>query len=313
MNTTKLRATNLVRELRDLIQEIHDSGDCGSMLSDVLEMVNELCSKAYQLNLAEMGDEQLASAGLMRKCVTDEMISRAMSVVIGSSGDYGTHNDYLSKDTAREVLEAALSADEITDRDTAKLRAKYHELVEKYDKLAEKYHKLVEQVPAVAVPESVTNAQIHGSKYPEWQCFHCGELFNTVGGATQHFGADPTKKPGCMLKVEIGKERGLLWEYRELETKYDLLRAQVAEAINILAMCGNQTPVDQLGKKLAAALKASAPSNSQQSILPDAATPEMEAAAERYWNERWCTGLTDDPRTWAGVYAAMVAAYRKGE
>lgn len=87
----------------------------------------------------------------------------------------------------------------------------------------------IEQVPEVTVAESVTNAQIHGSKYPEWQCFHCGELFNTVGGATQHFGADPTRKPGCMLKVEIGKERGLLWEYRELETKYDLLRAQVAE------------------------------------------------------------------------------------
>lgn len=43
------------------------------------------------------------------------------------------------------------------------------------------------------------------------------------------------------------------------------LRLEVAEAINILAMCGDQTPVDQLGKKLAAALNASAPSHSQQS------------------------------------------------
>lgn len=43
------------------------------------------------------------------------------------------------------------------------------------------------------------------------------------------------------------------------------LRLEVAEAINILAMCGDQTPADQLGKKLAAALNASAPSHSQQS------------------------------------------------
>jgi hypothetical protein len=43
------------------------------------------------------------------------------------------------------------------------------------------------------------------------------------------------------------------------------LRLEVAEAINILAMCGDQTPVDQLGKKLAAALNASARSHSQLS------------------------------------------------
>lgn len=44
--------------------------------------------------------------------ITDEMISSAMSVVIGYSGEYGTYNEYLSKKTAREVLEAALSASE---------------------------------------------------------------------------------------------------------------------------------------------------------------------------------------------------------
>lgn len=42
--------------------------------------------------------------------------------------------------------------------------------------------------------------------------------------------------------------------------------------------------------------------------MPDVATPEMEAAAEKYWNERRLKGLSDDPRTWAGVYATMRAA-----
>lgn len=32
----------------------------------------------------------------------------------------------------------------------------------------------------------------------------------------------------------------------------------------------------------------------------------MERAAERYWNERRFKGLSSDPRTWSGVYAAMV-------
>src|SRR5690625_4619739 len=41
--------------------------------------------------------------------------------------------------------------------------------------------------------------------------------------------------------------------------------------------------------------------------VPEEATPEMEQAAERYWNERRFKGLTNDPRTWAGVYRAMVA------
>lgn len=86
-----------VKELRDRIQEIHDSGDCGYMLSDVLEMADKICSKASDKSQVR---------------ITDEMISSAMSVVIGYSGEYGTYNEYLSKETAREVLEAALSASE---------------------------------------------------------------------------------------------------------------------------------------------------------------------------------------------------------
>ena len=49
-----------------------------------------------------------------------------------------------------------------------------------------------------------------------WRCFHCGEKFTTPGGAADHFGA-PDKIPGCLLKVEIGNERGWLMEIRKLE------------------------------------------------------------------------------------------------
>lgn len=42
-------------------------------------------------------------------------------------------------------------------------------------------------------------------------------------------------------------------------------------------------------------------------VLPEEATPEMEAAAERYWQARRFSWFSDDPRTWAGVYKAMTA------
>lgn len=43
-------------------------------------------------------------------------------------------------------------------------------------------------------------------------------------------------------------------------------------------------------------------------LMPEEATPEMEQAAERYWYERRFKALSDDPRTWKGVYAAMRSA-----
>lgn len=44
---------------------------------------------------------------------------------------------------------------------------------------------------------------------------------------------------------------------------------------------------------------------SNYKLMPEKATPEMEQAAEKYWNDRQFKGLSDDPRTWAGVYQAM--------
>lgn len=50
-----------------------------------------------------------------------------------------------------------------------------------------------------------------------WKCFHCGETFTDRGSAADHFGADPTNKPGCLIKVELGGERGLLMALRQAE------------------------------------------------------------------------------------------------
>lgn len=52
-----------------------------------------------------------------------------------------------------------------------------------------------------------------------WTCFHCGETFTTVGAARIHFGADQSAQPGCMEKVAVGAERGLLMALRKAEER----------------------------------------------------------------------------------------------
>lgn len=51
-----------------------------------------------------------------------------------------------------------------------------------------------------------------------WTCFHCGETFTTVGSARAHFGETPLAQPGCMERVRLGAERGLLMALRETES-----------------------------------------------------------------------------------------------
>lgn len=51
-----------------------------------------------------------------------------------------------------------------------------------------------------------------------WTCFHCGDLFRTVGAARDHFGHDPLAEPGCRIKV--GEELGLLIALRKVEKDY---------------------------------------------------------------------------------------------
>lgn len=50
-----------------------------------------------------------------------------------------------------------------------------------------------------------------------WTCFHCGETFTTPGAARDHFGADQSAIPGCLIKVRLGAERGLLMALRKSE------------------------------------------------------------------------------------------------
>lgn len=72
-----------------------------------------------------------------------------------------------------------------------------------------------------------------GSTYPMpkdgWVCFHCGERFTTPGSAKDHFGATPNVKPGCLIKIQLGDERGLLMELRKVEQENARLRAELAE------------------------------------------------------------------------------------
>jgi len=50
-----------------------------------------------------------------------------------------------------------------------------------------------------------------------WTCFHCGETFTTEGSARDHFGPHPYSEPGCVIKVSLGAERGLLAALRRAE------------------------------------------------------------------------------------------------
>lgn len=51
-----------------------------------------------------------------------------------------------------------------------------------------------------------------------WTCFHCGETFTTIGSAGDHFGAKHDAKPGCMIRVQLGDERGLQMALRKAES-----------------------------------------------------------------------------------------------
>ena len=91
-----------------------------------------------------------------------------------------------------------------------------------------------------------------------WACFHCGETFTTPGTAEDHFGAMPEARAGCLLKVALGEERGLLMELRRVEQDRDEALARAAA----LRVGGDEHDA-------AARLQAS-----RQKISPKATTPE---------------------------------------
>lgn len=71
---------------------------------------------------------------------------------------------------------------------------------------------MTDQTTAPAGDVSSYDKPAHG-----WTCFHCGETFTTVGSARDHFGAAPDAQPGCMVRVSLGAERGLLTALRKAE------------------------------------------------------------------------------------------------
>lgn len=62
-----------------------------------------------------------------------------------------------------------------------------------------------------------------------WRCFHCDETFTTPGAAQDHFGNYLNSTPGCIIKVQVGDERGWLMELRKLQEENAHLRQQMDE------------------------------------------------------------------------------------
>lgn len=67
-----------------------------------------------------------------------------------------------------------------------------------------------------------------------WTCFHCGETFTTPGSARDHFGARPDAAPGCLVRVSVGGERGLLMALRKAEDELAQLYRERAEDDTLL-------------------------------------------------------------------------------
>lgn len=67
------------------------------------------------------------------------------------------------------------------------------------------------------------------AEVPRWTCFHCGETFTDVAAARTHFGAREDAQPGCLERVRLGAERGLLESLRAAEDECQRAWAAVHE------------------------------------------------------------------------------------
>jgi hypothetical protein len=89
--------------------------------------------------------------------------------------------------------------------------------------------------PSSASVSGAKTAQGNPYRYPPkrrgWTCFHCNETFTTWGSAEDHFGKTPDTQPGCLIKIRVGDERGLLMELRKAEARAEEMyqRARAAE------------------------------------------------------------------------------------
>ncbi len=74
--------------------------------------------------------------------------------------------------------------------------------------------------------EPAEKLQSDGAAEQSWRCFHFGEVFTTDETARSHFGGSLDRKPGCIAKVELGGERGLLDALRNAEDELARHRAE---------------------------------------------------------------------------------------
>lgn len=72
--------------------------------------------------------------------------------------------------------------------------------------------------------EDTYTAPAHG-----WTCFHCGETFTTPGTARDHFGTLPDETAACVMKVELGGQRGLIMELRRLQDENRRLHQDISD------------------------------------------------------------------------------------
>lgn len=60
---------------------------------------------------------------------------------------------------------------------------------------------------------------MEAAEVKSWTCFHCDETFTDEKLARLHFGPTVADEPGCLIKVRLGAERGLLLALREAEER----------------------------------------------------------------------------------------------
>lgn len=67
-----------------------------------------------------------------------------------------------------------------------------------------------------------------------WDCFHCGDNFQTWGAARDHFGETPEDTAAC--KIKVGDERGLVMELRKVQYELTVAREQIQTLTDALEM-----------------------------------------------------------------------------
>jgi hypothetical protein len=137
-----------------------------------------------------------------------------------------------------------------------------------------------------------------------WTCFHCGETFKTTGGAADHFGAKPTATPGCLVRVQLGDERGLEMALRKAEEERDA----ALEALRV-AQAPSQ-PRDDFSTCRPPMTRIAGVSPCVLERAARAAQPAPAPVDERQAFEKWINApvsAEEDPAAWLAGYATEAA------